>query len=106
MLYIGFTKYSALKRLIQTTNVHETKAEDEKGEILLCNPEFGFSIKMTIKKEFKKIWTLNVNKDHLEFFASKVITWLEHQKEIDGQLFIYPSNWKYHKLWKTCPCGG
>lgn len=104
--YIGLTKYSPLKHLIHTTQTHEAKADDDKGEILLCNPEFGFSIKITIKKEVGKIWTLNINKDHLDFFGSKVIAWLNHQKEMDGQIFIYPSYWKHYKLWKSCPCGG
>jgi hypothetical protein len=108
IFYSVFRQYSYLRRLVATTFVHgvsATAGDDGNSMLTLCNHEFGFSTKLPIKKEFGIIWTLVLTQKDLELFTSKLLAWLAYQKEIDGQLFVYPSNWNYHKLWDECPCG-
>ncbi len=104
VFYSGLTQFSYMRRLIKTTRVHNVKVEEESGTIFLCNEEFGFSMWLPIRKEFKKIWTLELGQEELDLFMSRTLAWFNFQKEKDGQLFVYPSNWEYHKIWKRCPC--
>lgn len=100
---IAFTTFEASRRMIDGAQVHA--CDPAAGLVRVCNPEFGMSRDLRLKKRLT-IHVLDLTKDDVEHLRGRVLGWFRRQTDrADGWHFAYPPDWDYAPVRRACICG-
>lgn len=104
-LVLAMDSYPSLRRVLGATEAHHVDVSGERARVRLCNAKMGVSYEIGLKKEFGKLWAIDISAQELQELTQIGKDWLALQWEDDLGRTLFPPDARPRTVNFRCECG-